>query len=76
MDNNVVNILLEIQKDLSAVGSDVKSLKENLSTHSELSKKTAERVGQLEKDAWKLKGAIALAVILGLGGWFGKALFS
>lgn len=64
MTKDVVELLLELKEDVSSVASDVRILKEKLDEHSRKSRETAMKVEELEKDSYKLKGAIALILVL------------
>ena len=64
MTKDVVELLLELKEDVSSVASDVRLLKEKLDEHSRKSRETAMKVEELEKDSYKLKGAIALILVL------------
>lgn len=58
MNKDLVELLLELKDDIGAISSDLNRLNDKLDVHSETSKKTAEKVAELEKDSWRLKGAI------------------
>lgn len=64
MTKDVVELLLELKEDVSSVASDVRLLKEKLDEHARKSRETAMKVEELEKDSYKLKGAIALILVL------------
>ena len=64
MNKDVVELLLELKEDVGAVASDINLLKDKLDAHSKKSKETADKVEALERDAYKLKGALALILVL------------
>ena len=64
MNKDVVELLLELKEDISSVASDINLLKDKLDDHSKKSKETALKVEALERDSYKLKGAIALILVL------------
>lgn len=64
MTKDVVELLLELKNDINAVANNINLLKDKLDEHSRKSKETSLKVEALEKDAYKLKGAIALILVL------------
>ena len=64
MTKDVVELLLELKEDVSSVASDIHILRDKLDEHSRKSRETAMKVEELEKDSYKLKGAIALILVL------------
>ncbi len=65
MNKDVVELLLELKDDVSQVASDINLLKDKLDAHSRQSKGMADKVESLERDSYKLKGALALIFVLG-----------
>lgn len=65
MDKEIVNYLIEIKEELGQIRADIAVVQDKMEIHSINSKNTAEKVAQLEKDAWKAKGAIAFIAFLG-----------
>jgi len=65
MDVSLVELILELKEDIGNVASDLNRLNDKLDVHAGRSKATAEKVDQLEKDAARLKGALAAFMAIG-----------
>lgn len=65
MNKDVVELLLELKEDIGAVASDINLLKDKMDEHSKKTRETSAKVESLERDSYKLKGAIALILVLG-----------